>query len=70
MYMGMIHINMMIAVYMLGLLVCVGVLGDHQHMKIGLRYGSDQGRDDPSTAESGQSSAMNNPFETVPRINA
>ena len=58
---------MMIAVYMLGLLVCVG---DHQHMKIGQRYGSDQGRDDPCTTESGQSSAMNNPFETVPQMNA
>ena len=57
----------MIAIYMLGLLVCVG---DHQHMKIGQFYGSDQARDDQCTIESEQSSAMNNPFETVLQINA
>ena len=58
---------MMIAVYMLGLLVCVG---DHQHMKINQRYGNDQCRYDQCTTESGQSSAMNNPFETGLQINA
>ena len=58
---------MMIAIYTLGLLVCVG---DHQHMKIGQCYGSNQDRDDQCTAESEQSSAMNDPFETVLQINA